>query len=59
MLVRGIVASGCWAASKPSGPIGRCPLGGRGGGGCRVVVSDRDIVREKYIVQSLIPAFHS
>ena len=32
--VRGIVASGCRAAPKPSGPIGRCLLGGRGGGDC-------------------------
>ena len=32
--VRGIVASGCRAAPKPSGTIGRCLLGGRGGGDC-------------------------
>ena len=32
MLARGpVAASGWWAAPKPSGPVGRCPLGGRGG----------------------------
>ena len=53
MLARSlVVASGWRAVPKPSGPEGRCPLGGMGGGRVSVTasrVSGRDIliVRER------------
>ena len=58
MLARSlVVASGWRAVPKPSGPEGRCPLGGMGGGRVSVTasrVSGRDIliVRERGSIKS-------